>query len=121
MTPTFGTDLDDLMVSPQASILDVMKTIDRTGLEVALVCDERRKLLSVVTDGDIRRSLIKGMPLSAPIKNVGNEKFTSVRNETTRMDALELMLKDSFKCLPVIDNDGRLVDLHTLSTTLRGE
>jgi dTDP-glucose pyrophosphorylase len=121
MSPTFGTDLEDLMVTPTASILEVMKTIDRTGLEVALVCDEKGKLLSVVTDGDIRRSLIQGMPLSAPINKVGNPRFTSVPAETTRMDALELMLKNSFKCLPVIDPKGCLVDLHTLTTTLRGE
>ncbi len=121
MTPTSGTDLDDLMVLPETSILDVMKTIDRTGLEVALVCDRSRKLLSVVTDGDIRRALIRGMELNAPIKDVGNRRFTSVGDNVSRMDALDLMLKESFKCLPVIDGKGQLVDLHTLTTSLSGE
>jgi dTDP-glucose pyrophosphorylase/CBS domain-containing protein len=121
MSPTPGTDLDDLMVAPDTTILNVMKIIDRTGLEVALVCDRARKLLSVVTDGDIRRALIRGMKLDEPIRTVGNPQFTSVKDATTRMDALDLMLKNGFKCLPVIDSTGRLVDLHTLTTSLVGE
>lgn len=121
MSPTPGTDLDDLVVAPDTSILNVMKAIDRAGLEVALVCDRTRKLLSVVTDGDIRRALIRGMKLEEPIRTVGNPQFTSVQDATTRMDALDLMLKRGIKCVPVIDGNGRLVDLHTLTTSLVGE
>jgi CBS domain-containing protein len=61
MRPPRGTDLTDLTVAPTTSILEVMKTIDRSGLEVALVCDANNKLLAVVTDGDIRRALIRGI------------------------------------------------------------
>jgi dTDP-glucose pyrophosphorylase/CBS domain-containing protein len=121
MSPTPGTDLDDLMVGPEDTILSVMKSIDLTGLEVALVCDRSRKLLSVVTDGDIRRALIRGMSLNDAIGSVGNKNFTSVADNATRVDALELMIKNGIKCIPVVDAKRQLVDLHTLSTSLVGE
>lgn len=121
MSPTPGTDLVDLIVSPEASILSVIKAIDRTGLGVALVCDRDQHLASVVTDGDIRRALINGRKLDESIRDVGNRKFTAVRAETSRMEALDLMLKNGFHCVPVVDKNGRLVDLHTLSAALVGD
>ncbi len=121
MSPTPGTDLIDLIASPDASILSVMKIIDRAGMGVAMICAADHKLLAVVTDGDIRRALINGRGLNTPIRDVGNAHFTTVREKTSRMDALELMLKRAFTCLPVIDGDGRLVDLHTLSASLVGD
>lgn len=121
MSPTPGTDLDDLIVAPDTSILNVMKVIDRTGLGVALVCDRSRKLQAVVTDGDIRRALINGRGLDAPIRDVGNAKFTAVQDDTSRMEAVDLMLKRGFTCLPVVDGAGRLVDLHTLTAALVGD
>lgn len=121
MSPTPGTDLVDLIVTPEASILSVIKTIDRTGLGVALVCDRDHHLTSVVTDGDVRRALINGSKLDEPIKQVGNRNFTAVPAETSRMEAVELMLKRGFHCVPVVDKTGRLVDLHTLSAALVGD
>ncbi len=121
MSPTPGTDLVDLIAAPDTSILAVMKIIDRAGLGVAMVCDRARKLVAVVTDGDIRRALINGRGLEAPIRDVGNARFTAVQDDTSRMEALDLMLKRGFTCLPVIDGSGRLVDLHTLTASLVGD
>jgi dTDP-glucose pyrophosphorylase/CBS domain-containing protein len=121
MSPAPGIDLDDLIVAPEASILAAMKLIDRGGMGVALVCDRARKLQAVVTDGDIRRALINGRGLDSPIREVGNPRFTAVQDDTSRMEALDLMLKRGFTCLPVIDGAGRLVDLHTLTAALVGD
>jgi len=121
MSPTPGTDLVDLIVTPEASILSVIKAIDRTGLGVALVCDRDHHLASVVTDGDIRRALINGCKLDEPIRDVGNRSFTAVRAGTSRMEAVDLMLKRGFHCVPVVDKTGQLVDLHTLSAALVGD
>lgn len=120
MSPTPGINLDDLMVDPDASILSVMKAIDRTGLEVALVCDAGRTLLSVVTDGDIRRRLIGGGSLSDPIRDVGCKSYTSVSATTDRSEALRIMIEHGFKCVPVVDGARRLLDLHTLTLALGG-
>ena len=112
--------IDDLMVAPDTSMLDVMRVIDRTGLEVALVCGAANKLQAVVTDGDLRRAILAGKPLTTPINEIGNRKFTSAPPTMDRSEALALMIERSFKCLPVIDASGSLVDLHTLNGTLIG-
>lgn len=120
MSPTPGTDLSDLIVGPDASILSVMKAIDHTGMEVALVCGPERRLLSVVTDGDIRRWLIRGGSLADPIAEVGCKTYTSVPVQTDRAEALRMMIEHGFKCVPVVDDHQHLVDVHTLTLALLG-
>ena len=115
-----GVALDDLVVAPEASILATMQVIDRSGVEVALVCDQQRRLLAVVTDGDIRRAIIAGKGLDTAIGAVGNRRFTAVPAETGRVEAVQVMVERGFKCLPVVDAKGRLVDLHTLHVALMG-
>lgn len=115
-----AASLDELVVGPDAPMLDVMRVIDRSGLEVALVCGAGGKLEAVVTDGDIRRAIIGGKPLDTPIRLVGNARFTAAPPEMSRSEALELMVERGFKCLPVVDAGGKLTDLHTLSGSLLG-
>lgn len=113
-------DLDDLIVAPTDTVLEVMQVIDRSGLEVALVCDASRTLLAVVTDGDIRRWLIKGGSIQDPIRDVGCKTYTAVPPETSRPEALRIMVDQAFKSIPVVDAKRKLVDLHTLTVALLG-
>lgn len=54
---------EDLVVSTDASIRDAMAVIERGSVEIALVADGDHKLLATVTDGDIRRALLRGCPV----------------------------------------------------------
>ncbi len=50
-----------------SSIRQAMETIDHAAIQIALVIDADDHLLGTVTDGDIRRGLLRGSDLSAPI------------------------------------------------------
>jgi dTDP-glucose pyrophosphorylase len=113
-------DLHDLVVAPTATLLETMRTIDRSGLEVALVCDHAGKLLAVATDGDCRRAIIALKSLDTPVSELANRRFTAVRPAASRADAVQMMVERGFHCLPVTDDRGRLVDLHTLRQALIG-
>jgi len=115
-----ATDLHDLLVAPSATILDAMRVIDSSGLAVALVCGPGQKLLGVATDGDIRRAILRGVPLSERISTIANAKFTTVDPTLSRVEALQLMVSKGFFCLPVVDDKGILRDLHTLKMALMG-
>jgi dTDP-glucose pyrophosphorylase len=104
----------EAIVESHSTILETMRSIDRSGLEVALVCDSERHLLAIVTDGDLRRGLLRGLSLDAPVSTVANRHFTSVRSGFDRADAIQLLLQNGITCLPVVDARDRLVDLFTL-------
>lgn len=114
-------DLQALIVRPADTILDVMKVIDRCGMEAALVCDTNRRLLAVVTDGDIRRALISGSSLQRPVSEVGNRLFTALPAGMGRTEAVQIMVEKGIKCLPEVDALGRVVELHTLHGSLLGQ
>jgi dTDP-glucose pyrophosphorylase len=116
-----SASLEDLIVAPEDGILDAMRVIDRSGLEVALVCSRGRKLVAVLTDGDIRRAILAGKGLDTAVGTIANRSFTAVEPAVPRHEAVRIMLERSFKCIPVVDGQGMLLDLHTLRTALLGQ
>lgn len=103
----------NILVSPKATIQEVLKVIDSEALQLALVVDLDNRLLGTVTDGDIRRALINGVPLSHPIFEIMFTKPTVVNLGTTRTKILELMDAKQLNSIPVID-EGIIVGLETI-------
>ena len=112
--------LDELQVVPGATIRDAMRVIDKSGLEIALLCDRTGKLLATITDGDIRRALLSGAQLTDAIDRIGNRQFTALPPTASRTEAVQLMAERGIKSVPVINAAGTLVDLHTLHAALMG-
>ena len=54
------------------SLEEVIRIIDKTALQIAIVLDENKKLFGTVTDGDIRRSILRGLNLKTSIDEVMN-------------------------------------------------
>ena len=63
-------DYKSLFIKPGASLKETCRVIDNSSMMIALVVDENRKLLGTVTDGDIRRGLLRGLTLDAPVDQV---------------------------------------------------
>lgn len=62
----------DVLIKPQTTILEAMKIIDATTMQFTAVVDDDMVLLGTVTDGDIRRGILKGLPLESAISEVMN-------------------------------------------------
>ena len=62
---------EDFVVSPETSLRDAMKAIDRYGLRIVFVA-EGRKLLGSLSDGDVRRFLLQGGGLEDPVSEAMN-------------------------------------------------
>ena len=113
--------LDDAIVPTRASLLETMRSIDRSGLEIALICDGDRRLLAVATDGDIRRGLLRGLSLEAPVSQVANSRFIAVAPGIEQAEAVQTLLRRRISCLPVVDAEGRLIDVFTFHGALVGQ
>jgi len=99
------------------TLLRALQVIDKAGFEVALVVEDDM-LLGLLTDGDCRRAIIRGIDLDAPIAGVMQTRFTSVPPELDRAEVLDIMKARSFEHLPVVDPSGRLLGLHLLHDLL---
>lgn len=100
-----------ILVNDNTTLLETMKIIDDSSLQFAVVVDEVNNLLGTVTDGDIRRGILRGEGLDVPIKQVMNSSPITACIENTYSDCLNLLKKHKLKQLPIIDMDKRIVDI----------
>lgn len=105
-------NLTDYIVSEDMKILEVMKVIDQNAKGIAFVCDDR-KLLAAVTDGDIRRYILKNGKLDAPIRDIANYNPIYLKEEDTE-DAYLFMRKHSITAVPVVNNENKITTIHFL-------
>jgi len=105
--------LKDILVLPNTSVLQAIKAIDSGALQILLVVDKEGKLLGSVTDGDIRRSILKKGELTGSVSGVMNHSPLSVISGTSREVVLSLMQANSIYCVPVVDKHGCVIGLET--------
>lgn len=103
--------LTKLTVRSDATLREVMEVINSGAKRVALVTDETGRLLATVTDGDIRRGILRGEGLDEPISDVMHTDFAAVSITEGRDAARRLMQERSLHHVPIIDPNGRLIDL----------
>jgi len=102
-----------ILVSPLSNIQNVLKVINNESLQLALVVDLDNRLLGTVTDGDIRRALINGVPLSHPISEIMYTTPTFVDFSASKDQLLALMNAKQLNSIPILDN-GIVVGLETI-------
>ena len=105
-------------ISPGVSILGALRKLDESALGICLVVDVNNRLIGTLSDGDIRRALIKGAPLAATIDKYFNRNFFAVSLSAGRTAALEIMQARKFSQVPIIDDTGKLVGLHLLHSLI---
>lgn len=101
-------------VRHDGTIREAMAVIDAGAAEISLVVDESNRVRGTVTDGDVRRGLLRGLDLDAPVAEVVNRNFVSVAPGTPRAEVLDLMRARTLAQIPIVEEDGRLAGLHLL-------
>jgi dTDP-glucose pyrophosphorylase len=106
--------LDELTIAPGATVREAIEAIDRSKRQIALVVDRDGKLVATVTDGDVRRGILRGVDLDAPVTEVMHRTPTTVTEGAPDAETRRLIRERKLHHVPVIDAEGRLVDLATV-------
>jgi len=109
------------LISPKATIIEAIQIIDYSALQIALVVDENNHLLGTVTDGDIRRGILKGIKLDQPVKQIMNPEPSVIRTNDSRVNALALMRNTTLHHIPVVDENFCVVDLEFINEFISTE
>ncbi|WP_211220574.1 nucleotidyltransferase family protein [Halodesulfovibrio aestuarii] len=107
-----------MVVLPTDSIQSVLKVLERTGTQIVFVTNASMDLLGSVTDGDIRRGLLRGISLSECVSTVMHESPIAFYGEGSDSDFCEIMQRKCIRAVPLVKN-GRVVDIKVLSDLLR--
>ncbi|TKI72839.1 CBS domain-containing protein [Lysinibacillus mangiferihumi] len=99
------------LVNQNHTLLDTMKIIDDSSLQFAVVVDEEQHLLGTVTDGDIRRGILRGEGLDVTITSIMNSNPISARSGQNYHKYKQLMKSKMLKQLPIVDDNNKIINI----------
>lgn len=103
-----------LTIDPEASIAQAIQKLNDTGFGILLVCGPDGRLLASLTDGDVRRALLKNISLENSTFSIGNTNPLVGSPIVSPKEALHLMdhgLPFPVNHLPIVEDDGIVCDL----------
>ncbi|MFL0581193.1 nucleotidyltransferase family protein [Solibacillus silvestris] len=102
---------ENIVVHTKQTLFETMKIIDETSLQFAVVVDEDNHLLGTVTDGDIRRGILRGEGLEVPINLIMNSNPFSAKYGLKTNTYKQLMKSKNLKQLPIVNDQNQIVDI----------
>lgn len=103
----------EVLVGQGDSIRAALQAIDRAGSSRAFIADSAGRLVGAISEGDIRRALLGGAGLESPSYPLMQDAGISTKPEVGRAEVIDLMHVLGLREVPVVDEEGRVVGLHT--------
>lgn len=113
--------LKDYFLGPDATIREAVRRIDQGASQTALVVDDERHLLGVVTDGDVRRAILRDIPLERPISEIMSAKPKVLLAGTPDIEILRHLQLHSLHQIPVVNGENQVVSLRTIDDFMRAD
>ena len=121
------SEIAGITVTLSNRLFDVIKCIDKSGkASISLVVNEQNQLIATVTDGDIRRAILKGFNLDATVQDVLLLKKSGPHPTPVtapigidREDLLKLMEERSVRQVPLINGMGQVEDIILLNDLIK--
>lgn len=105
-------------VTPDTSLIDCMRSMEITGAGIALAADSEFKLIGTISDGDIRKALLKGCSLDSSVYPHINRNCYYVLPTVPRVEVLDIMQASRFEQVPIVDEQGKVIGIHLLHDIL---
>jgi len=119
--------LDTFTIRQHALLRDAAACIDANRTGIAIVIDDEQRVVDTITDGDIRRAILAGHSLELPLARLAERRQVGVYREpvtarATESDArlLAQLQARGVRQLPLLDEEGRVVDLIVLDDLVVG-
>ncbi len=107
--------LSQYTILNNASIIEAMKKIDVNRKGFLIAVDNAGRVEGTLTDGDIRRALIRNNTLNATISEIYNQNFTYITEKDTLPQVVDSFKKEGVEFLPILDDLNRLCNVITKS------
>lgn len=102
-------EINDLLIEEECTMLEAMALLDRISKKILFVVREG-KLVAALTDGDIRRWILKKGSLEAKVRDIANYNPKCL-NEKDKASAKEYMRKKHIEALPILDGQNNIISI----------
>lgn len=106
------------LLDQAASLRDVLQRLNEGVYGAVFLVDIRQRVLGMLTDGDVRRALLRGAELSEPAASYMNRDFVRGRSDAPHAENVG-KLSERIRHVPLLDESGRLVDMLSWAAMLR--
>lgn len=105
------SSIDSYTVKSSDTIKVAIKKMDKGGIGFICTTDLNNAVTAVVSDGDFRRAILKGVNLESEISEISNKKFKHLNKGFKRGDAEIIFRNTVAKRIPVLDQNKQLVEI----------
>lgn len=100
--------IEDFLISENVTIKETMQCISKSSIRILFVVDNKQRLLGSISDGDIRRWVLKGGKLGSSIKKVYRKLIWKVDNSYDIKQIKKEMIAKNIQVVPVVGSDDRI-------------
>lgn len=102
----------EAILSVDANIEQAIRNLNQVAIKIVLVVNEFGKLEGTISDGDIRRALLRGLTLKSPIATVIHRNALVVPAEMKRDMVTQLMVANKIQQIPIVDEHRHVIGVH---------
>ena len=113
-------EFEDIIVKESTSIIEALQIIDKSSKQIAVVTNDK-KLLGTISDGDIRRAVLKNISLNESIKNIYNKSPITASINNSKEEILNICRAKKIHQIPIVNNNGDLIGLEVLDELISKE
>lgn len=103
-------NIQGYQIDNNVNIRQAAKQLDFAGIGFIAIVDKEEKVIGIVTDGDFRRAILKGISLDSNVLEIANKDFVFVKDSNSTTEIINLFLQKKVYKIPVI-KDGKLKDI----------
>ena len=100
------------ILAENSIIHDAIINLDKVAIKIVLVVNKAGALEGTITDGDIRRGLLRGLDINSPIESIVHRNPMVVTPDMGRETVRKLMVVNKIQQIPVVDEQTHVVGLH---------
>jgi dTDP-glucose pyrophosphorylase len=95
-----------------ATLHQAIQNLNQSSIKIVLVTNDAGELKGTISDGDIRRGLLKGLDLNSPIASIIHRNALVVPPEMGREMVMQLMVANKIQQIPVVDEHHHVIGVH---------
>lgn len=111
--------VDNIKLTPQSTIREALKIIDSGAMQIAIVVDQDDVLVGTLTDGDIRRGLLKNLALDDAIESIVFRTPTVAKLSDSKEEILQKALSKKLHQIPVVDDENHVIGMKEIEELIR--
>lgn len=112
-------NIDNIKLSQNSTIKQALEIIDGGAMQIALVVEENNKLIGTLTDGDIRRGLLKGLDLNSTVESIVFKTPTVAKISDSKEEILKVAMALKLHQIPVVCENGRILGIQEIEELIK--